>query len=217
MIGELLANATAADPDMISGKVLIAVIGAIGALITGVLSHQAGKRQSFKIEGQPLAVKMEDHFVTRREFENLEGRIRADVVEMKGLFQQTMSVIERRDKSLSDKIESVASSAYEGRRRLHDKANDHGERIKSIEDRMPVKRAILAWEAARSESRVCAEIRSMTPSAWVRSSLPLRKARRVNSPGPAGTAPQARKRPNTSRVARMPPWPVNSTVLSNSG
>ena len=58
-----------------------------------------------------------------------------------------------------------------------------------------------SWlRAARSESRVCAEMRSITPSAWVRSSLPLRNARRVNSPGPAGTAPQARKRASTSRV-----------------
>lgn len=131
-------------------------LGALGTFLTGIgaIIMTFVKRADFKaagrkeaeernvnIQGQPLAVKMEDHFVTRREFENLEGRIRTDIVEMKSMFRETMTVIERRDKSLSEKIESVASGAYEARRRIHDKLNDQGERLKSLEDRTPVKRA----------------------------------------------------------------------------
>jgi hypothetical protein len=54
----------------------------------------------------------------------------------------------------------------------------------------------------------------MIPSAWVRSSFPLRKARCENSPGVACVAPHSRKRERTSRVTRVPPWPENSTVSS---
>ena len=50
----------------------------------------------------------------------------------------------------------------------------------------------MSWPAAwRAAEGLSASMRSMTASAWVRSSLPLRKARWVNSPGRAGRAPAA--------------------------
>ena len=50
---------------------------------------------------------------------------------------------------------------------------------------------LAAWRAWVS---VCASIRSRTASAWVRSSLPERKARCVNSPGSARRAPSSSAR-----------------------
>ena len=63
------------------------------------------------------------------------------------------------------------------------------------------------WDR-RSEAAalsVLAAIRSATASAWVRSSLPLRKARLVNSPGSAGLAPALRISPSSRPGAKEPP------------
>ncbi len=139
----MLAEATNADPDMISGKVLIGVLGAITTLVTGLVAHKAGKSQSFKIDGQPLAVKMEDHFVTRREFENHEARLSRDMAEMKGLFRETQTLVRERDEKLTEAIKQTAENAYNGRSKIWKKVNDmaeiHGARIKSLEDRTPIK------------------------------------------------------------------------------
>ena len=57
-------------------------------------------------------------------------------------------------------------------------------------------------------------IRSATASACSRSSLPLRYARRVNSPGAAARAPAARSASSTLRGVSTPPWVEISTVSS---
>lgn len=138
----LLAEMMNTPPDtQVSGAWVTGFVVAIIGAIASAMSYAKGTTKSVNINPQPLAVKMEDDFVTRREFENLESRIRQDVTEMKGLFARTMDKIEERDKALSSKIEAVASGAYEARRRIHEKVNNQGERLKSLEDRTPVKRA----------------------------------------------------------------------------
>ena len=71
-----------------------------------------------------------------------------------------------------------------------------------------------AWYAAFAACSPWAEIMFITDSASERSSLPFRKARFVNSPGPAASAPAA----NTSRrifcMTNMPPWHWSSTTSS---
>ena len=68
-----------------------------------------------------------------------------------------------------------------------------------------------ASSAARS---VFASIRSITASAAVRSSLPFRNARSVNSPRRAMRAPQASTASSTRRGAMLPPCVWNSTASS---
>lgn len=164
MIMDLLAQTAATPPaDNFSVSSLLAILGAIGTLATAIGAIVHGRNQkaagakeqkeksTTEISNNPLAVKMEDHFVTRREFDNFKGEVRIDVTEMKGLFgrltdkfderdKRYQDKIEERDIKLSSKIESVASGAYEARRRIHEKVNDQGERLKSLEDRTPVKR-----------------------------------------------------------------------------
>jgi len=59
--------------------------------------------------------------------------------------------------------------------------------------------------AASAAASPRAEMRSITASAWVRSILPLRNARRVNSPGSAGRAPAANTARRTSSATTAPP------------
>jgi hypothetical protein len=157
----ILGNVPAAPPaDSFSTSSLLAILGAIGTLVSGIGAVLYGKAQKnqgqeeqkkkqVEVSNNPLAVKMEDHFVTRREFDNFRSEVRIDVTEIKGLFGRLTDKFDERDKryqdkledrdlKLSAKIEAVASGAYEARRRIHEKVNDQGERIKSLEDRTPL-------------------------------------------------------------------------------
>ena len=55
---------------------------------------------------------------------------------------------------------------------------------------------------------------SMTASACERSILPFKNARRVNSPGPAGTPPASESAASTRRTTVMPPWQCSSSISS---
>ncbi|MCY1286884.1 hypothetical protein D9M69_369840 [compost metagenome] len=72
--------------------------------------------------------------------------------------------------------------------------------------------------AERAAASVLASIRSATASAWARSSLSLRKARRVNSPGSARRrpmlSPACRQRVSSICITTGPPWPCNSSTSS---
>ena len=54
----------------------------------------------------------------------------------------------------------------------------------------------------------------ITASAWARSTLPFKKARRVNSPGPAGEAPASSTSCKSRLVTYRPPWQESSTTSS---
>lgn len=158
MMAEVAASNSGGDGVWMS----VGVIAAIGAAVAGIVkafksgeekgAKEEKQKQKVEISNNPMAVKLEDHFVTRREFDTFKGEIRTDVADIKGLFgrltdkfderdKRYQDKIEERDSRLSQKIEAVASGAYEARRRIHEKVNDQGERLKSLEDRTPVKRA----------------------------------------------------------------------------
>ena len=61
---------------------------------------------------------------------------------------------------------------------------------------------------------VLAFIRSITASAWLRSSLPFRKALLVNSPGSASLAPLEMTRERIFLRETMDPWHWISTTSS---
>ena len=70
------------------------------------------------------------------------------------------------------------------------------------------------FSAACKAASPCAEITFITPSACERSILPFINALRVNSPGPAGTAPSASTRRSSFWVTNSPPWQHSSATSS---
>ena len=161
MMMQMLAEVPPAN-DNFSTAGLLAILGAIttlvagfGAIFHGKTQKAAGvkeqrERESVNVTNNPLNVKMEDHFVTRREFDHFRGEARIDIVDMKGVVAGAVNKMDERDKRYQDKMdkrdetftakmEAIAGGAYEARRRIHEKVNNHGERLKSLEDRTPVK------------------------------------------------------------------------------
>jgi hypothetical protein len=134
-----LAEATSGlSPEMVGiliGGIITSLIG--GGFLGKKVSDSS--KVSTTIDGQPLMVRMQDEFVTRREFEGLEARMASDIREMKGLWREALNKIEERDRALTEAIKETAENAYNGRGKLWDKVNDHGARLKSVEDRVPKK------------------------------------------------------------------------------
>ncbi|RYD19907.1 MAG: hypothetical protein EOP88_17110 [Verrucomicrobiaceae bacterium] len=147
---------TIADLMQILGWVSAFVVAVIGAVMVPTLKAkwQAQAKQEVVVGPQPFEVRMAEEFVTRREFEKLEGTMNTHVVEMKGmvnsstsemkgLFQQTMAamtdqtkatnnLIERRHKTTMEEINGVASKAYEARGRIHENLNRTREELKAL-------------------------------------------------------------------------------------
>ena len=133
MMAYLAQIASSADPDTFSGKTLIGILGAIGTLVAGIAGVRVGKSSSVKIADQPVAIKMEDHFVTRREFDSLKAEIRNDITEIKGLFHQTMQKIDTQSTNLTKDIRDMGTGAYTGRQKIWDQVNEQRERLGVVE------------------------------------------------------------------------------------
>lgn len=154
MITELLA-VTAAGGTFSAQEVGTIIAVVVGALLGGgAWGKRIGKAEAQQIGPQPFIVQMAEEFVTRREFEKLEGTMNTHIVEMKGmvnsstaemkgLFQQTMkemtdqtkatnNLIERRHKTTMEEINGVASKAYEARGRIHENLNRTREELKAL-------------------------------------------------------------------------------------
>lgn len=137
MMTMILAETTGAMSPETVGMIIAAVITAL--ISGGFLGKKVSDSTRTTIDGQPLMVKMQDEFVTRREFESLEGRMAGDVKEMKGLFRESIRTITDRDLQLQNSIKEMAENDYKGRTAIWEQVNDHRARIKSMEDRLPNK------------------------------------------------------------------------------
>ena len=151
MIVQILAEA-APVPEM--NVISTAAIAAVCSLISGIVLYGKGRqRRTVTIDQQPVQIDVAEKFVTKTEFAEFKGEMKAEVKEMKGLFDKAVTLIAERDERLTDKIGSqgeqltelinkVASGAYEARRQIHHQVNAHGERIAVMSERTDVSKAI---------------------------------------------------------------------------
>ena len=139
---QLLAAATGGEMNIVSTAAITAVCSAItGALLYG----QGRKARTVTIDGKP-SVRIEDEFVRRSELAEFKGEIRNEVLRMERSVDKIGDIMLTRDEAmrrtlketaetLSEKIEQVASGAYEARRRIHETLNTQRERLAQMEVR----------------------------------------------------------------------------------
>lgn len=105
----------AADP-MVSGNWIIGVIGAIAAGIALVIGKKQGRAEAqdnnVTLQGQPISVKMEEHFVTRREFDRLEKVTEGLRRDLAGQYRDLMQAGAAREQNLSDKLDGIARGIH---------------------------------------------------------------------------------------------------------
>jgi hypothetical protein len=125
----------------IIGSVVLALLG--GGMIGKRTGKAEGKAEAMEIGPQPFMVELKESFVTRREFDRLEGMVAVNATKVEGLFREaitemknlnaaTNKTVTRQGERLSEEIEKVAKGAYEGRQRLHMKVNAQGEQISAL-------------------------------------------------------------------------------------
>lgn len=116
------------------------IIGALAGVAGIITAYKIGQAKSVSLSPNPLQVRMEEEFVTRREFDSyrhdsllFRSEIRADVKRMEALFERTMAEIKDLAKTAHEESEEVARRAYEGRAKIWDKLNDTTERVGVVE------------------------------------------------------------------------------------
>ena len=140
MIAILLAEIVN-EPQM--NYITTGAIAAVCSAVSGIVLYSKGRQtRTVTIDGKP-SVRIEDEFVRRTELAEFKQEIRTEVQRMERSVDKLGDIILVRDESLrrtiketsealSDKIEKVASGAFEGRRRIHEEVNRHREQIAAI-------------------------------------------------------------------------------------
>lgn len=134
------------DPAMV-GTIIASVIVAL--ISGGFLGKKVSDQTRMTIDPQPLLVKMQEEFVSRREFDKLEVTVAVNATKAEGYFREASNEmrqavssmaksLERQNERLTAEIGKVASGAYEGRQRIHAKVNEQGEQIASLRSQMNV-------------------------------------------------------------------------------
>ena len=129
----------------IIGTVVMALIG--GGLIGKRTGKAEGKAEAMQIGPQPFMVELKEAFVTRREFDRLEGIVAVNASRVEGMFRETMKevkdlnahtakTITRQGEKLSQDIRDVASGAYSSRQKIHHTVNANAERLAKVEQRL---------------------------------------------------------------------------------
>jgi hypothetical protein len=150
----LLAEVGSAAPVGEMNVISTAAIAAVCSLISGIALYTKGRQaRTVTIDKQPVGVEVADKFVTRTEFAEFKGEMKADVREMKGMYDKCLTLIETRDQRLTEKIggltdsvtarfETSAVDAGNRRRDIHEKINKADERITRIETQSDISKHI---------------------------------------------------------------------------
>lgn len=138
------------SPEAVGGILAFFVVGLLGA---GVLGKKGAETQRIKVESPGIEVTLRDKFLTRSEFLEFKGEIKSDVREMRVLYDKALSLIVDRDlrtasdmkelgEALHKRISDADEAGAERRRRIHDKLNDHSDKLTAIETRTEVSKSI---------------------------------------------------------------------------
>jgi uncharacterized protein YecA (UPF0149 family) len=147
MMMTYLAEASAANglsPEAVGiliGGIITALVG--GGLLGKRAGKTEGKAEALQVGPQPFMVELKETFVTRREHDRLEAMVAVNATRVEGMFRETMNEVKtlnaqtnsaliRQGERLADEIEKVAKAAYDGRQRLHNHVNSHGEKIAAL-------------------------------------------------------------------------------------
>lgn len=153
MMTNILADAAvsgALTPQVVGtiiGSVIVALVG--GGIIGKRTGKAEGKAEAMQVGPQPFMVELKEAFVTRREFDRLEGVVAVNASRVEGMFRETMKevkdlnastakTITRQAERLAQDIRDVATGAYQGRQKIHNTVNANGERLAKVEERLEI-------------------------------------------------------------------------------
>lgn len=159
------ATATADGPNVLTNAAVTAICSTVVGAVSWIMRGRQSR--SVKIEGTPgvqvenqtLGVRLHDAWVTRQEFLEFKGEIKADVKDIRNSVDKVTDLLAARDEAqrrmiqstmegLSEKINDVASGAYEARRRIHETVNRQGERLATLEAKADISKGLASLGSA---------------------------------------------------------------------
>ena len=129
------------------GGILIALLGSGMFVFKSKESwKQTGAqevRQSLQISPQPFQIDiLKDTLVRKEDMHHFQNEIKTDVKDMRNMYQQLIITMNERDAKFRETIETVDRRMQESRTRIHEKINDHADRIKAVEVQSDIGKAI---------------------------------------------------------------------------
>lgn len=152
LLAEIAGTPAASGLDPMTVGTLIG--GIIATLIGGgVLGKKISDGTKITVTNRPLDVAVREQLVTRAECLACKTDAKAELKEMKVLYDKTVTLILERDERQSirsrelqeqihTQIQEVQIEAAERRRRIHDKLNEHADQLTRIDARTDVSKAI---------------------------------------------------------------------------
>jgi len=138
------------------------IITIMGGLIIKAMLAKARERganevrQQMTVGPQPFQIDLlKDNVVRREDLQHFQDEIKSDVKDMRGMYQQLIITLNERDSKFREKIDTVDSRMQESRTRIHEKINNHADRIKAVEVQADIGKAIgqLGKALLKSNSR----------------------------------------------------------------
>lgn len=165
MIAQLLAETAAEGPNIVTNGAIIAVCSSLVGVVSWIVRGR--QNRSVRIEGTPnvqvenqtLGVRLHEAWVTRQEFLEFKGEIKSDVRDIRNNVDKMTDafmvrdealrrVIQSNSDTLTEKINEVASGAYEARRRIHETVNKQGERLATMEAKADISKGLASLGSA---------------------------------------------------------------------
>lgn len=175
LLPSIFAEAAGANPPAtMDTQTVLAVVGVVvTSIITAFLGHKKGaadaaaKAREVTLTNlpQPLEVRWQAEFVTRREFERYQNEMGAGITKIEGIVTAMSVKVESTFERLAEKVEDVArtaheetekvaSVAYNGRQKIWEELNPVRERVARVEERnhVQVQMAEAIASAVRKET-----------------------------------------------------------------
>ena len=131
----------------IIGGILVALLGSGMIVVKQKESWKASGanevRQQMTIGPQPFQIDiLKDTLVRKEDMHHFQNEIKTDVKDMRNMYQQLIITLNERDAKFREKIDTVDSRMQESRTRIHEKINNHADRLKAVETQADIGKAI---------------------------------------------------------------------------
>lgn len=128
--------AASAPASMSAGEVGAIIGGLIAFLIGGgFLGKKITESQRVSIDSQPLQVKMEENFISRREHDSFRAEVRMDFRKLELAIERGAQRVDEKHLQLLATLERVAKTGVDGRVHIWNELKEQGKQVSAIEER----------------------------------------------------------------------------------
>jgi hypothetical protein len=142
LLSFLAATAPPTDNSNVIFAGIVSVLGVVSTIIARVTGKRDGRTEEqarrVTIDQQPVGVKLEDHFVTRREFDNFRADTAINFTKTEAAILRSADRIDNKHLELLATIETAAKTGTNGRVAIWEDLKEQGERLAAVESKVDI-------------------------------------------------------------------------------